>query len=94
MNNKEYVIISKTALEKRIEELENERYGFVFNPNKTAEAISHNKKIELLKQVLSQSTPLIPELSKAYDAGKLDKELSLSFDNPKSRYLNSLKLKL
>lgn len=26
---------------------------------------------------------------KAYEAGKLDAELSLSFDNPKSRFLNS-----
>lgn len=25
----------------------------------------------------------------AYEAGKLDNELSLSFDNPKSRFLNS-----
>lgn len=60
MNN-EFIIINKTQLLKRIEELENERYGFMFNPNKTSEAISHNEKIELLKQILSQSTPLIPE---------------------------------
>lgn len=26
---------------------------------------------------------------KAYEAGKLDKELSLKFDNPKGRFLNS-----
>lgn len=26
---------------------------------------------------------------KAYDAGKLDNELSLSFDNPKNRFFNS-----
>ncbi len=33
-------------------------------------------------------------VDKAYEAGKLDAKLSLTFDNPKARYLNSLKLDL
>jgi len=42
--------------------------------------------------VKSKLKPLIPIVENAYDAGMLDKELSLSFDNPKGRYLSSLKL--
>jgi len=45
-----------------------------------------------MKEFLSQSTPLLPEVSKAYDAGMLHKELSQMFDYPKGRYLNNLKL--
>lgn len=90
----QYAIINVETIQKRIEELENERYGFIFNPNKTSEDISHNEKIELLKQILSQSTPLLPEVSKAYDAGMLHKELSQMFDYPKGRYLSNLKLEI
>ena len=53
-----------------------------------------DKEIETLKQILSQSTLLLPEVSKAYDAGMLHKELSQMFDNPKGRYLNNLKLEI
>ena len=60
---KNYVIIDADAIQKRIEELEKE---------------IDNKKIDVevqrlikheLKQILSQSTPLIPEIDKAYWAG-------------------------
>jgi hypothetical protein len=85
MNKDEYNIINKTAIQKRIEELENTDDYF------SQGSFGEHK---FLKQVLSQSTPLIPEIDKAYEAGILDKELSLTFDNPKSRYLNSLKLDL
>lgn len=81
----EYVIINKTAIQKRIEELENK--------------IGHNNptqgqyvEITTLEQIISQSTPLLTEIEKAYDAGTLDHELSLSFDYPKSRYISNLKL--
>lgn len=60
MNN-EYIIINKTAIQQRIQELEDERDGFIYNPNKTEDSICYNSKIELLKQILSQSTSLIPE---------------------------------
>ena len=60
----EYIIISKTALEKRIEKLQKEviieHYDF----------IRVNSKIDELKGLLSQSTPLIPEIEKAFDAGE------------------------
>lgn len=67
----EYVIINKTAIQKRIEELKKEvefydKVGALsINPNKAkAEA-----ELSLLQQFMSQSTPLIPEIDKAYWAG-------------------------
>lgn len=101
MNN-EYIVINKTELLKRIENLEDERDGFIYNPNKTEERICYNSKIELLKQILSQSTPLIPEIEKAFDEGKgvgiisynqmghtIDKEL---YNERKQHYISNLKL--
>ena len=49
MNN-EYIIVNKTLLEKRIEELEKER------------KIMWWLERDTLKQILSQSTPLIPDI--------------------------------
>ena len=80
----EYVIINKTAIQQRIEEWEN-KYG-----NEDIE--SSSEAFILMKEFLSQSTPLIPEIDKAYEAGTLDHELSLSFDYPKGRYISNLKL--
>lgn len=113
MKNK-YIIINKSVLEKRIEDLFIEAKELLeedgldwqdeflnykdFSPN--FEEYSDNSKyfyiimgkIESLQDFLSQSTPLIPEIEKAYEAGKLDNKLSLSFDNPKGRYFSSLEL--
>lgn len=61
MNN-EYIIINKTTIQKRIEDWEN-KYG-----NEDVE--SSSKAFILMKEILSQSTPLIPEIEKAFDAGK------------------------
>lgn len=67
----EYVIINKTAILKRIEELEkevefyNKVSALSINPNR----IKAETKLSLLKQILSQSTPLIPEIEKAFDVG-------------------------
>lgn len=66
----EYIIINKTALQKRIEELESK---IVPNPNFDSQIDSHNllfiAKQNELNNILSQSTPLIPEIEKAFDAG-------------------------
>lgn len=96
MENQEYIIINKTALEKRIEELENK-----IDPNdKKSNPIwwQHRgqlieKEINTLNEVLSQSTPLIPVVKKAWDA-------SLAFNHPagfdsginKQDYIANLKL--
>jgi len=82
----EYIIINKTAIQKRIEELEKE-----YNQ----ESEEHMKdwflgQIESLKQTLSQSTPLIPEIEKAFDSGVLT--LGHFVDKEKQDYITNLKL--
>lgn len=87
----EYIIINKTHILERIEELKTEFHISLIKNNHDS-AIIINTGLITLNHILFQSSPLIPEIEKAYDAGKLDKELSLSFDNPKGRYVSSLKL--
>jgi hypothetical protein len=53
----EYIIINSTALQKRIEELEGDY---------------DNGTLTELKRLLSQSTPLIPELQKTWNAAYID----------------------
>ena len=83
----EYTIINKTAIQKRIDNLD-----LIINNGKPSG--SDYIELKLLKQILSQSTPLIPVIDRAYDAGKLDKDLSLMFDNSKARYISNLKLEI
>lgn len=82
----EYIIINAEAIQKKIEELE-------WSLNNIPESYipKHEAQIYALKQLLSQSTLLIHEIEKAYDAGKLNEELSNTFDNPKGRYISNLK---
>lgn len=56
----EYIIINRTTLEKRIEELEK-------IDNKE---IWEHMEFDTLKHVLSQSTPLIPEIEKAFNESR------------------------
>ena len=85
----EYIIINKTAIQKRIEELESK-----IDPNdKKSNPIwwQHKgqlieKEINTLKQILSQSTPLIPEIEKAlYAKGAW-------FEDEVQDYISNLKL--
>lgn len=85
----QYAIINVEAIQKRIEELEKQR---LLELKDDFYDILYLGEIKALNDVLSQSTPLLPEVSKAYDAGMLHKELSQMFDYPKGRYLNNLKL--
>lgn len=58
---KNYVIIEATAIQKRIEELE------ILEKQESMHAsLLVREEIETLKKVLSQSTPLVPEIKKAY----------------------------
>lgn len=59
----EYIIINKTAIQKRIEELER-LYKGCEKPSIQG-TLYYQLNIEL-KKILSQSTPLIPEIEKAY----------------------------
>lgn len=90
MDTQEYIIISKTAIQKRIEKLETQNLGLTFELRNE------------LKQILSQSTLLIPEIEKAFDEGKsvgiisyqakghtLDMEL---YNERKQDYTSNLKL--
>ena len=66
MDTQEYVIISKTAIQKRIEELEKKSEKFYYR-----EGIDeYDFAKEELEQILSQSIPLIPEIEKAMDSLK------------------------
>lgn len=63
----EYIIINKIQLLKRIEELETKQKEFEnlpYNPISTYNALQY--EINIYKQILSQSIPLIPEIEKAY----------------------------
>lgn len=65
MNN--YVIIDADKLKLRIEELERLYKGC---EKPSIQGTLYNQLGIELKKFLSQSTPLIPEIEKAFDAGK------------------------
>ena len=98
MEENQYVIISKTALQKRIEELESK---IIPNPNFDSEIDSHNllfiAKQNELNKILSKSTPLIPEIKKAINSGIRSFE-SNAYEMPelieeiKQDYISNLKL--
>ena len=64
MNN-EYIIANKTDIQKRIEELESTEAA------DRKDGIEIYKEMYVLKQILSQSTPLIPEIEKAFNYGTI-----------------------
>lgn len=69
MNNQEtmnkYIIVDADAIQKRIEELGKPfaHYDGVYVSER------QYAQIEILEEILSQSTPLIPEIEKAFYAG-------------------------
>lgn len=104
MNN-EYIIINKTAIQKRIEELEKELQNLENLERKyrdkswDEEYAILPKQIDLLKAILSQSTPLIPEIEKAFNASKITtgmnqrNQFAYKYKNSKD-YISSLKLNI
>lgn len=91
-----YIIIDAEAIQKRIEELEK------YFSNTDFEEERRLARIDELEEILSKSTPLIPEIEKAFDEGKvvgiisyqprwhiLDKEL---YNERKQDYISNLKL--
>ena len=93
MNN-EYIIVNKTAIQKRIEELEKER---LLELKDDFYDTFYQGKIAALKQILSQSTPLIPVIEQAFDEG-FNSEEEVYKGNPtgkiigKQDYISNLKL--
>ena len=65
----EYIIINRTAILKRIEEMEKQKDEYSFNPNRTEDYYRYISMIKVLKEILSQSTPLIPEIEKGVNKG-------------------------
>ena len=92
----EYIIINKTAIQQRIEELEKERKKL----NRFIDTTTYTTLDNLIKQlqnILSQSTPLIPQIEKAFDEGaKLKWEGILikksELEQQKQDYISNLKL--
>ena len=62
----EYIIINRTAIQKRIEELERLYRGC---EKPSIQGTLYNQLNIELKQIISQSTPLIPEIEKAFESG-------------------------
>jgi hypothetical protein len=62
----EYIIVNKTSIQKRIEELNALSHG---NKNLRIRD-AEGEAIEELKNVLSQSTPLITEIEKSFDESR------------------------
>ena len=85
----EYVIINKKAIQKRIEEIEELL-------KKQQVDFSYQVELDVLKEILSQSTPLIPEIEKAFDAGNAycvgSHELFEQTHSNKENYISNLKL--
>lgn len=80
----EYIIVSKTAIEERINQL---KPTLLFTNR-------HEGEIKALENILSQSTPLIPEIEKAFEAGEkywLYSE-QVSLRGNKQDYISNLKL--
>ena len=83
---KEYLIINKTAIQKRIEELEYLRKHSSSDNNDY-----YQGQIKALNEILSQSTPLIPEVEKAFEEG-FDKCLEDNTIMNPTDYISNLKL--
>ncbi len=95
--NDEYIIVNKTALQKRIEELEFQRER---EPDNYTQSYLDGK-IKQLNEVLLKSTPLIPEIEAAFGTGaRTTKELiekynyatSAPIQDAKMEYISNLKL--
>lgn len=86
-NQKEYIIINKTPIQRRIEILKDEMEEHSYN---SEEYYIRNLEKTILEEVLSQSTPLIPEIEKAFDVSNNYTEKS--FEDFKKDYITNLKL--
>ena len=86
-----YIIINKTAIQKRIEELEKERNS-EHKKGHDKSALRYENTILELKQILFQSTPLIPEIEKAILEGRNSIHFYWEDENVVEDYISNLKL--
>jgi hypothetical protein len=90
MNN-EYVIINKTEWLKVMET--NQKPAAHYDGIYVSEA--QNARADLIEDILSKSTPLIPEIEKAFDAGGVfcfNVNIDKKYDGDKQDYITNLKL--
>ena len=96
----EYIIVNKTAIQKRIEELEKEYILLSNKSDRSLSNIEEEREIvgeqRALAKILSQSTPLTPEIEKAFDKGGNVSEKSYfnskGYKIVKQDYISNLKL--
>jgi len=93
MNN-EYIIVNKTTLDKRLEELRFlSKIGEETNPELVKAAEYRINEIELMS---SQSIPLIPEIEKSFDEGFYlgveETNDEHEMEDAKQDYISNLKL--
>lgn len=81
---KNYILIDLDWINQQISEISNYTYA---TQNIHTEGVNDGK-LDLLVKLKEIGINAEILANKAYEAGKLDKELSLSFDNPKGRFLN------
>lgn len=91
---KKYVIVDVEVIEKRIEELK-KLYNSCHKPS--IEGTVYMKLGIELKQILSQSTPLQPELEKAFEEGVKEGimgigTIDVQYEESKNEYISNLKL--
>lgn len=96
----EYIIINRTAIQKRIEELENEYFLLSDKSDRSLSDIEEEREIvgeqKALVRILSQSNPLIPVLEDAFNKGGAYtlgsyKDFTQTHSN-KQEYVSNLKL--
>lgn len=85
-----YIIVNAEALQKRIDELESKKGSDECSDPRDYSHLTG--KIHQLEQVLLFSTPLIPEIEKAFDAGSERGEYGYGNANDKQNYIANLKL--
>lgn len=83
----EYIVINKTNLLKRIEELEKVK------PDDEKQDFYIKSKIYTLEQVLIDSIPLIPIIEESFDAGENLGRINC-IGSSKEDHINQLKLKI
>lgn len=98
MDTQEYIIINKTALEERMKELKNAISKCILPEQQHLKDL-FEQELEIKTQILSQSTPLIPEIQNGIYAGyKFARQNFYNADNtlqPKvQEYILNLKIDL
>ena len=84
---KNYIILDLQTIDERIEQLREELNISEANLDSIRAGIEYHQIKELIR-IKELGIPSIILAEQAYEAGKLDKELSIMFDNPKGRFLN------